>query len=588
MKNMIIIDSVGFKVLSVWLFVLLFFPCLRLPAAALEYPGFDPTLRSGDPKKPLFEEDQAEKPEPEIKSPAPPDTEAPPERQVSLGPNVQILVRQIRTVGNQTCSDAELAAITHPFLNRRLTYEDLERIRRQLTLFYIQKGYVNSGAVLPDQEVTDGVVTFLIVEGRLSEINVTGNRRLRDGYYQSRIGTAAGPPVNIRTLEEQLRILQQQTMIKRLHAELKPGIEPGQSIMDLAVEERSPFDAQLIFNNYQSPSVGAERGLLSLTHRSLTGIGDTLSFTYGRSQGLNPLLDVAYRLPFTARDTEFGFRYRMNDFDIVEEPFQDLDIESKSEIFELKLRQPFCRTPNREFAVGLIGERLHSRSWLLGEPFSFSDGTVDGEATVVALRFFQEYLYRSRQHVVAAHSRFSVGLDAFDATTHGNGDPDGRFFAWLGQFQWASLSEPLGIQTILRTDIQLADDPLLALEQISVGGRYSVRGYRENQLVRDNGVIASIETRIPLIRDAAWADYLQLAPFFDFGHAWYSESSTPGPKNLSSVGVGLRWALTLLTNPLPTTANLEVYWGHALRHVDASNYNLQDDGIHFQFMISAF
>ena len=142
---------------------------------------------------------------------------------------------------------------------------------------------------------------------------------------------------------------------------------------------------------------------------------------------------------------------------------------------------------------------------------------------------------------------------------------------------------------ILRSDLQIADDPLLTLEQIAVGGRYSVRGYRENTLVRDNAHLASLEVRIPILQNLPWADYLQLAPFVDYGRAWQSQGRTEEPRYLLSVGVGLRWALAF-RGAVPVRPSLEVYWGHALR--DARNVtddgDLQDHGVHFQFVLGVF
>ena len=92
---------------------------------------------------------------------------------------------------------------------------------------------------------------------------------------------------------------------------------------------------------------------------------------------------------------------------------------------------------------------------------------------------------------------------------------------------------------------RLSDAPLLSLEQISVGGRYSVRGYRENTLLRDQGILTSLETRLPVVRDTFFADYLELAQFFDFGRGWNRNRPTIDPKQIYSVGAGLRWALTL-------------------------------------------
>jgi len=281
-------------------------------------------------------------------------------------------------------------------------------------------------------------------------------------------------------------------------------------------------------------------------------------------------------------------RYRKNDFDVVEEPFEPLDVESKSDIYQLSLRHPFYRTLTQELAMSLTGERLWNRTFLLGEPFSFSPGAEDGESTVTAVRFSQEWTYRTQRQVIAARSRFSLGIDALDATIHDPDIADGRFFSWLGQFQWARVFGPWDIQLIFKTDLQLCNEPLLPLEQIAVGGRYSVRGYRENQLVRDEGLIASLESRIPIVHNKPWAEYLQFAPFIDFGKAWNRGIRTPSPRSISSVGLGLRWAATLMRTPFTLRPRLEIYWGHPLRDVDTPENDLQDDGIHFQLVIAVF
>src|SRR5207344_1238984 len=100
---------------------------------------------------------------------------------------------------------------------------------------------------------------------------------------------------------------------------------------------------------------------------------------------------------------------------------------------------------------------------------------------------------------IAARSRFSQGINALGSTIHSGDTPDSEFFAWLGQFQYVrqlSALAPLGIpetQIIFRSDVQLTNKPVLTLEQIALGGRYTVRGYPQNTLVRDNAFIASVE-----------------------------------------------------------------------------------------------
>jgi hemolysin activation/secretion protein len=504
-------------------------------------------------------------------------------------PRERVFVREIRVVGSTVFSPEELARVAAPYVNRELTAEDLEALRVALTLLYVNKGYISSGALLPDQTVTEGIVTYQIIEGRLTGIEVEGNRWFRAGYFQRRLALGAGPPLNVGALQEQLQFLLEDQRIRRLNADLKPGLRPGEATLDVRVEERLPYKLFLDFNNYQSPAVGAERGIATLEHQNLTGNGDILTLRYGKSEGVDPLLDFKYSLPLTARDTTASLQYRKNTFAVIQKEFKDLKIESESEIYTIGLRQPVYHTLSDEVALELIGERLSNETSLLGRPFSLSPGARNGESVVTAIRAAQEWVHRSQSQVIAARSRFSVGIDALDATLNNHDDniPDSRFFAWLGQFQWVRRLPILDAALLYRFDLQLAANPLLVLEQIAVGGRYSVRGYRENTLVRDNAFLTSLEARVPLIRNVPGADYVELAPFVDYGRAWETKRRTPDPQDIASVGIGLRWAATV-PFLFPLRPQLEVYWGHKLRDIETPGENLQDKGVHLQFILAAF
>ena len=123
--------------------------------------------------------------------------------------------------------------------------------------------------------------------------------------------------------------------------------------------------------------------------------------------------------------------------------------------------------------------------------------------------------------------------------------------------------------------MQIADRPLLGLEQFVVGGHTSVRGYRKNQLVRYNGLVGSLELRVPVpmpdLRE--WRPRFELAPFVDAGYSWNARGPTDGPTTLVSVGVGGRLGLT-------DRVHFEIYWGHRLKSVpEIGAANLQDAGL---------
>ncbi len=539
-------------------------------------------------RPPLPETPLPPMPPPALLPPPPPPSK--PER----FPGLKVFVREVRMIGSTVLTQEDLTKIAAPYVNRELTSEDLEALRLALTLAYVNKGYVTSGAIIPDQSVTGGVITFQISEGVLSGIEVEGNEWFRARYIQDRLALGAQPPVNIVALQERLQLLQQDDRIQRLNAELKPGAQTGESILKVKMAEASPYKMWLEFNNFQSPSVGAERGLVTVAHQNLTGNGDPLSFQYGKSTGVDPQIDTRYTLPLNAHDTTIAFEYRKNNFNVVTPPFNQgaVEVKSKSEIYGITVRQPVYRTLNQEVALAMTAERESNQTFLGGEPFSLSAGVpADGKSIISALRFTQEWLYRTANQVVAANSRFSLGIDAFNATIADhpstNNVPDGRFWAWLGQFQWARRVDPWNIQLIGRVALQYANDRLFPLEQFSVGGRFSVRGYRENTLVRDNALLASLEVRIPVVRSAAGADIVSLAPFLDFGQAWAAKEPTPDPDALVSVGMGLLCNLA----PAIPGSRLEVYWGQQLNHVPHSpqeSKNMQDVGIHLQFVTEVY
>jgi len=217
---------------------------------------------------------------------------------------------------------------------------------------------------------------------------------------------------------------------------------------------------------------------------------------------------------------------------------------------------------------------------LLGKPFNISPGAVEGEMAVSVLRLSQEWIQRGQNHVLALRSTFNLGLDVLDATDNGS-DPNAKYFSWLGQGQYVQRLFNTQNQLVLRVSGQWTAEPLLALEQLSVGGLESVRGYPENQLVRDRGFVSSVEFRLPVLFNKAGAGIVHLAPFFDFGGAW-NVAGSPSPTTIYSTGAGL-----LLAPDKHISAQL--YWGYRLRHVEVSDdAGAQGLGLSFKINIQAF
>jgi hemolysin activation/secretion protein len=555
--------------------------CLAIAAAGDARAQADPGARRPAQEEPLAPPLPGAVPEtaPELALPPIP----PPVRQ-GLGAGLRVQVRGYRFEGNSAFSDEELAALAAPYAGRAIASEELEELRQLLTRHYVEHGYVTSGVLIPDQDLVDGVVTLQVVEGRLARIELEGARGFREAWFRDRLELAAAPPLDAERLAQALLRMQRDPRIESIHARLAPAERLGESELFVEVEEARPLRLFASAFNDRSPSIGSERGELLFEHLNLTGNGDTLSAAVGATEGLDEV-DAFYAIPLNARDTTLWLRYESSRSEVIEHPFQDADIESKARSWGFSLTHPLYRGSEHELVVGLHARHRRSTTYAFGESFVFAPGPDDdAEATVNVLRLFQEWTWRTREQTAAARSTVSFGLDAFGATAHGDDSiPDGQFVAWLVQLLWAKrYAWPLrGTQLVARSDLQLSDDPLLSLEQLAVGGLYTVRGYRENQLVRDNGWIASLEARLPLWRNAAGEDVLQLCPFVDYGWAFDRDRDTAALGGgsdssdvLASAGLGLRASLG-------PRVSAELWWGGRLKHAPRGDNDIQDNGFHF-------
>ena len=519
----------------------------------------------------------------------------PPEKPTSLSSGTHLFVREFQFEGNHAFTSAALANVVSSFTNRSLNTENLEEARRAVTLYYVSHNYINSGAVIPDQDPTNGVVRIRIVEGVLSDIELHGNRWLRDSYIKSRLERWTKPPLNLTEAQEGLQLLRQNPNVQQINAELKPGVAPGQSELDLHVVDHQPFHFGLQADNQRPPTVGAEEIWALASDDNLTGNSDPLRIQYGIANatsdgfGFSGIdnLEGSYVLPITRFDTTLAFNGSRLNTSIIENNFNPLDIKSLTSSYGAVLRQPVYQTPNQEAAVSIGFDWRENKTWLLGQPFALSPGAITngpdrGEMIVAPLRLSQDWTLRGQSFVLAARSTFSVGLNVLGATHDKiRGDPNASFFSWLGQGQYIRRLFNTQNQLVLRLSGQWTPDPLLALEQLNVGGMDTVRGYPENQLVRDRGIISSAEVRLPFIFNKAGAGILQLAPFFDFGGAWNVHGS-PEPTTIYSSGAGL-----LITGNKYVSAGL--YWGYRLHHVEMPrNAGAQGLGISFRVNIQAF
>ena len=198
----------------------------------------------------------------------------------------------------------------------------------------------------------------------------------------------------------------------------------------------------------------------------------------------------------------------------------------------------------------------------------------------------QRATHRGDTNSAVFYSTFNLGLNVLGATTAQTGGQSGQFFSWLGQSMFTQRLWESGILLVMKANMQLADRPLLPLERFSVGGAYTVRGYRENTYIRDNGFNTNLELKFPLYGgDGSEKNNLYLTPFLDYGGGWNNNFRTlpnQPADYLFSSGIGFNWQYKQMT--------ADFYWAHAFNAAvpKPTGNTIQDDGIHFRVNFTAF
>jgi hemolysin activation/secretion protein len=536
-----------------------------------------PTPGSGAaPRLPPIE--PAAKPPAGVAAPA----ETPPQQALSAAP--LFVLHGIKVIGNTVLDQASIDRVVAPYIGKAASIASLDTIRRELTLLYIKRGYINSGFRIPDQNVTNGVIRFQAIEGRVTGANVSGTKYFKPEYFKARLERGLTTPFNIAELESEQQILLQDSLVRRLNIELLPGLVPGEATVHADLLEAHPYFLTAQIANDQSPTVGEVRGQLQGGVANILGVGDILAAEYGRSYGVNDGA-IGYSVPLAPDDTRLSFRYDINGTVVVSPALSPLNITSNYDSFALGLSRPFYRTPEATLTLGTSFEVRRAQTFLLGMPFSFTAGSSNGVSNVTALRLYGEWIDRDADHALALRSTVSFGLDALGATDTGTG-ASSNFVSWLGQAQYVRRIYK-DWEAVVRGDLQLTDRPLFPIEQFALGGIDTVRGYREYLTVTDDAFFASGELRIPIatlrvphLADTEDAGKLQIVPFYDYGRGWDVDRTTPYPPDISGAGAGLRWNVG-------SGILAEIYYARALRNVRAGT-SLQDRGIYFRLTTKVF
>ncbi|HRK61244.1 MAG TPA: ShlB/FhaC/HecB family hemolysin secretion/activation protein [Candidatus Omnitrophota bacterium] len=418
------------------------------------------------------------------------------------------LVKKIVIEGSTLIPEQEVHALAQPFEDKKNSFGDLERLADLVTAYYRHYGYTTTKAYIPPQKVKDGIVTIQVMEGRVGKVDVEGNRWFKKKVYLGGIALAAGDFFEMSELEGALRSINLEPD-RAVKAYLEPGEETGTTNITLKAKDKFPVHLSYEFNLRGTKLTHRARHMAHLTHNNLLGFGDSLqaNFTLAE-QGAIVGSAAYYEFPILRTGTIFSLAASVAQSRL-QKSLREFDVQGKSWSVIPGVTQNFIRTDRFYLDGALRFEVKDSRTLISDQQLSFdrSRAVVIGPRAGYYDKWGQTF-GAADLHVGIPH--FMGGSSKYDGAAS-RLDSGGQFV--YGTANVARLQRlPYQSILVMQASGQYSPSPLNSLEQMNMGGMFSIRGYPENDSSGDSGYSFSTELRVP--------------PYF-IPHSW----NVPGMKN---------------------------------------------------------
>jgi len=470
-----------------------------------------------------------------------------------------VYVENIVVSPSQILTEKEIKDILEDYIQTNVTFTQLKEIVDRINKLYLEKGYVTARAYLPEQTVEKETIRIELLEGKVGDISVEGNRWTRTKYISDRITLRKGELFSIQKLEQNLMTFNRYNDGVELNGTLLPGQSAmGTTDVHLKVKERLPFRLTALVDNAGRSTIGKYRAGLMLQDESLFGLRDKLTIgAYANKFSVTPFAD--YNIPVNKKDGRVGFSFSSSNSKIGHGPYRDFNIKSRSQNYSLYYLQPIYRRPWTELSsVASVAYKRATTSF---------DGYDLYTDQVTSAQVGLNFRYDTKRGIWYINQNVSYAFPIFDKRSNYL-KLDGGILR-LHDFGH-------GFVGTLRGNYQVIPKKLVPyMDQFIAGGVATVRGYSEGLLIGRSGYLLSAEMMFPMGPRAIKSkkdkekmipfigSYLKGFVFFDHAGVFPYKGTGNGSEGynkddfLASLGFGLKINL-------PGSASLRLSWGFPL------------------------
>ena len=489
-----------------------------------------------------------------------------------------VYVENIEVSPSQILTEEEIKNIIEEYTQTNITFEQLKEIVAKINTLYLEKGFVTARAYIPEQTVKNNKIKIELLEGKVGEIKIKGNKWTKTNYIKKRIKAKSGDIFNVVELENDMTLFNRYNDGIDLSGNLTKGEKQlGTTDIEIESHEKSPFHLTMLVDNAGRDTIGKHRIGLLLQDDSLFGVRDKLTIgSYFTRHAITPFAD--YNIPVNKKDGRVGFSFSSSNSKIGYGPYSIFNIKSRSQNYSIYFNQPIIRKSYMELSSITSLEYKQATT-----SFDGNDLYTD---KIPSAKTGLNFRYDTKRGIWYLNQSVGYAFPIFQSDINYVKIEGGALR--LHDFGH-------GVVGQLRANYQVIPKDIVPYaDQFIAGGIATVRGYSEGLLIGRSGYIMNAELLFPIAPRTRVdkktnktknfiGNYIKGFVFIDHGMVFPYKGSGPGSEGydrndmLLSTGTGIRINL-------PGSLSIRLTWGIPLMRND---YETSPWGrFHFELSLS--
>ncbi len=455
-------------------------------------------------------------------------------------------IRSFKVENNQILSPELIQKTLAPFTGSQRHFRDVEEARKALQQRYLDRGLSTVTVVIPEQEVSQGIIRFRVQENRIAKISVFGAYHHDDANIrQSMPNLREGEVPNLVRIAESLRLANENPS-KETHLLMRPTGNPGEIEALIRVDDEKPWKAFTSLDNTGDDFTGELRWALGYQHSNLLNRDHVLTLRAITSPGHFDevkIFGAGYRIPLYEQADVIDLYAGYSDVDSGNLAGL-FDVSGAGTLFGARYTHSFDKHGPwiHRLAVGLDYRDYEDKTRPVLGLNGPQNVTVRPLSLIYALAYQdsvnqgQIYISLFRNLPGGQH-----GSSADFENARSGAETDYLLWQIGGQFARAL---PKDWQLQARLDAQFTSDRLVPGEQFALGGMDNVRGFHHNTIGGDQGYRLNLELYTPDLGELTTPkdDQLRFLAFGEGGETWDNLPRRTADETISSVGFGLRYS----------------------------------------------